>query len=120
MLIGYSFGADTIPFAYPLLPKALRDRTRVIGLLAPGPSTSFQITIGGWLGINDTGYNVTPAVATLPTDRVVCVYGAEDEDSACADRSVSKATIVKTSGGHHFDGDYIGIAKRFLERVGSH
>lgn len=119
MLVGYSFGADTIPFAYPLLPKALQDRTRVIGLLAPGPSTSFQITIGGWLGINDTGYDVTPAIAKLPPDRVMCVYGSEDDESACADRSVSKTTIVKTTGGHHFDGDYIGIAKRFLERVGS-
>lgn len=118
MLVGYSFGADTIPFAYPLLPKVLQDRTRVIGLLAPGPSTSFQITIGGWLGINDTGYDVTPAIAKLPPETVVCVYGEEDDDSACADRSVSKATIVKTTGGHHFDGDYVGIAKRFLDRVG--
>jgi type IV secretory pathway VirJ component len=120
MLIGYSFGADTIPFAFPLLPKAVQDRTRVLALLAPGKSTSFQVTISGWLGIDDSGYNVTPAVAALPADRVVCVYGEEDDDSACANASVRAATIVKTTGGHHFDGNYTGIAQRFLDRLAKH
>lgn len=119
MLIGYSFGADTIPFAFPLLPKAVQDRTRLFGLLAPGQTTSFQVTIGGWLGIDDSGYAITPAIAALPAARVICVYGEEDDDSACADRSLGKATIVKTSGGHHFDGNYTAIARRFLERIGS-
>lgn len=119
MLIGYSFGADTIPFAYPLLPKAVQDRVRVVGLLAPGRTTSFQVTISGWLGISDTGYSIDPAVAALPPDRVICVFGQEDKDSACADKSVGAATIVKTKGGHHFDGDYTALAQRFLDRVGS-
>jgi type IV secretory pathway VirJ component len=120
MLIGYSFGADTIPFAFPLLPKAVQERTRVIGLLAPGRSTSFQITIGGWLGIDDTGYSVVPALAALPADRVVCVFGKEDTESACADTALRHATIVKTTGGHHFDGNYTGLAQRFLSRLGGH
>lgn len=120
ILIGYSFGADTIPFAFPLLPKTVQDRVRVFGLLAPGHSTSFQITISGWLGIDDTGYNVVPAIAALPADRVVCVYGKEDTDSACADPSLRHTTIVKTSGGHHFDGNYTGLARRFLSRLAAH
>lgn len=118
MLIGYSFGADTIPFAFPLLPKAVQDRTRLFGLLAPGKTTSFQVTISGWLGIDDSGYTITPAIAALPADRVICVYGEEDDDSACADHSLGKTTIVKTSGGHHFDGNYTAIAERFLDRIG--
>ena len=120
MLIGYSFGADTIPFAFPLLPKAVQERTRVIGLLAPGRSTSFQITISGWLGIDDTGYSVVPALAALPADREVCVYGKQDTESACADTALRHATIVKTTGGHHFDGNYSGLAQRFLSRLGGH
>ena len=117
MLIGYSFGADTIPFAYPLLPKTVQDRTHVIGLLAPGKSTSFQVTISGWLGIDDTGYDVPPAIAALPLDRVVCVYGEEDDESACAKPAAKSATIVKTTGGHHFDGEYAVLAQRFLSRL---
>ena len=40
MLIGYSFGADTIPFAFPLLPQDLQQRTKLLALMAPGLTTS--------------------------------------------------------------------------------
>lgn len=117
MLIGYSFGAETLPFAFPLLPKTLQDRTKVIGLLAPGQTTSFQITISGWLGIDDSGYHVPAAIAALPADRVICIYGKDDDDSACTDPSVKKTTVLTTDGGHHFDGDYTRIAQKFLDRL---
>jgi type IV secretory pathway VirJ component len=119
MLIGYSFGADTIPFAFPLLPKAVQDRTRVIALMAPGLSTSFQVTISGWLGIDDSGYDIPPAVARLPAAKVVCVYGKEETDTACLDPALNGMAIVATEGGHHFDGDYESLARRFLDRLGS-
>ena len=117
MLIGYSFGADTLPFAYPLLPKDLQERTKVIGLMAPSQTTSFQVTISGWLGIGDSGFDIPPAIAALPADRVICVYGKEETDSGCLDRLLAKTTLVETDGGHHFDGDYSAIAKRFLEKL---
>jgi len=117
MLIGYSFGADTLPFAYPLLEKAVRDRSQLIALLGPGRSSSFQITVGGWLGISDSGYDIVPAIAALPPQLVLCVYGREDSDSACADHLVHRATVLRTEGGHHFDGDYAALAKAMLDRM---
>ena len=117
MLIGYSFGADTLPLAYPLLSKDLQDRTRVIALMAPSLSTSLQVTISGWLGIDDSGYPVPPAIAALPKDKVLCIYGKEEDDSGCEDPAVKDVTKIETDGGHHFDGDYQGIARRFLDRL---
>jgi len=117
MLIGYSFGADTVPFAFPLLPQDLRDRTKVIGLMAPGQSTSFQVTISGWLGIDDSGYDIPKAIAALPAGRVVCVYGAEETDTACLDPALKGVAKVETEGGHHFDGNYQAIAHRFIDRL---
>ena len=89
MLIGYSFGADTIPFAFPLLPQDLQQRTKLLALMAPGLTTSFQVTIEGWLDIDDSGYEIVPAIAALPADRVVCVYG-EDEGRQRLPRSVAE------------------------------
>jgi type IV secretory pathway VirJ component len=117
MLIGYSFGADTIPFAWPLLPKALQDRTRVIALMAPGLTTSFQVTISGWLGIDDSGYEIPPAIAALPVDRVICVSGKEEDQSACRDPALKNVTHIETDGGHHFDGNYAAIAQKFLDKL---
>jgi type IV secretory pathway VirJ component len=118
MLIGYSFGADTVPFAYPLLPQDLQQRTKLLALMAPGLTTSFQVTIEGWLDIDDSGYQIVPAIAALPADRVICVYGEDDgDDSACPDPSLKAVTRVKTSGGHHFDGDYEALGQQFLDRL---
>jgi type IV secretory pathway VirJ component len=117
MLIGYSFGADTLPFAYPLLPQALKDRTKVIALMAPGLSTSFQVTISGWLGIDDSGYDIPQAIAALPADRVICVSGKEEDKSACRDPALKNVTTIETEGGHHFDGNYSAIAQKFLDRL---
>ncbi|MCO5063147.1 MAG: virulence factor family protein [Rhizobiaceae bacterium] len=118
LLIGYSFGADTIPFAWPLLPTALQARTKVLALLAPSLSTSFQVTISGWLGIDDSGYKIAPAIAALPADRLLCIYGKDDADeTACTDPAIPASTVIETDGGHHFDGDYNAIAQRFLDRL---
>lgn len=117
MLIGYSFGADTLPLAYPLLSKDLQDRTKVIALMAPSLSTSLQVTISGWLGIDDSGYPVPPAIAALPKDKVLCVYGKEDDEGGCEDPAVKDVTKIETDGGHHFDGEYTSIAQRFLDKL---
>lgn len=117
MLIGYSFGADTIPFAFPMLPKDIQDRTKVLALMAPGQHTSFQVTVSGWLGIDDSGYDIVPAIASLPANRVICVYGKEEDDAACPDPVLKHLTTIVTDGGHHFDGDYEAIAQRFLARL---
>jgi type IV secretory pathway VirJ component len=117
MLIGYSFGADTIPFAYPLLPKPLQERTKLIALMAPGQTTSFQVTISGWLGIDNSGYRIVPAIAALPAASVMCVYGEDEDDSACPDPALKDMTVIKTSGGHHFDGNYEALGQQFLDRM---
>lgn len=118
LLIGYSFGADTLPFAWPLLPRAVQDRTRTIALLGPGQSTSFQITVSGWLGIGDSGNDVPPAIAALPAGRVICVHGRDEKDSACTNAALTGVTGLETAGGHHFDGDYEGLARKLLDLSG--
>ncbi len=117
MLIGYSFGADTIPFAWPLLPKPLQDRTKVIALMAPGLTTSFQVTISGWLGVDASGYDIPKAIAALPVERVICVSGKDEDASACRDPALKAFTHIETDGGHHFDGNYEALAQQFLDRL---
>ena len=49
-LIGYSFGADMIPFAYNRLPASLRDHVVLIALLGLSKFVDFEISVRGWLG----------------------------------------------------------------------
>ena len=46
-----------------------------------------------------------------------CFYGAEEKDTACTSPELKGAQVVKTPGGHHFDGDYGKLADAILAGV---
>lgn len=115
-VLGYSFGADTFPFAWKYLDPALQDRTKMVGLLGVETTTTFQVSIEGWLGM-DGDKDVVPAITTIPLDRVVCVYGEEENDTACTAPELKGADLMKLSGGHHFDENYEPIAAALLDKM---
>jgi type IV secretory pathway VirJ component len=49
LLIGYSLGADVLPFAYNRLPEAQRQHVMRIALLAVETKADCQVTVDGWL-----------------------------------------------------------------------
>jgi type IV secretory pathway VirJ component len=115
-LIGYSFGADVLPFAYNLLPDGVRSHVALLSLLAFAPKADWEITVSGWLGASSSAeaVPVKPAVAAIPGRMIQCVYGQEEGDTACPGLAERGADVVMTSGGHHFDGDYDALAQRIL------
>jgi type IV secretory pathway VirJ component len=116
LLIGYSFGADVLPFAYNRLPPAAKAAVRRLVLLGPSLSADFEIHVTGWLGL-DSGPEappLAPELKRLDPGLVECVYGREEEDSGCTLPELAGATLVKTEGGHHFDGDYVTLAQDIL------
>ncbi|MFQ0814162.1 virulence factor [Brucella anthropi] len=115
-VLGYSFGADTFPFAWKYLDPAIQDRTKLIGLLGVETTTTFQVSIEGWLGM-DGDKDVVPAISTIPLDRVVCVYGEEEDDTACTAAELKGMDVMKLAGGHHFDENYEPIAASLLEKM---
>jgi type IV secretory pathway VirJ component len=113
-LIGYSFGAGILPFAYNRLPAADRSRVVLVSLLGIEHRAPFEFTMAGWLGAapaTDTRA-VLPEVARFPKGLLQCVYGEGEEDTLCRDPALEGAEIIGTSGGHHFDGDYRDLAER--------
>ena len=61
-LIGYSFGADVLPFVYNRLPMRVRERVALISLLGFASAADFEIKVTGWLGL-------PPSAAALPSLR---------------------------------------------------
>src|SRR5262249_17511241 len=49
LLIGYSTGAEVLPFMANRLSDALRARIALIALIAPGRNTTFEIHLTDWL-----------------------------------------------------------------------
>jgi len=114
-LIGYSFGAGVLPFAYNRLPAADRARVVLVALLGVEHHAPFEFKVSGWLGgADDAAPAVLPEVQRLPSGLLLCVYGEDEEDTLCRDPALAAAETVRTSGGHHFDGDYRSLAQRII------
>ena len=117
-LIGYSFGADVMPFAYNRLPADLRAQVSLMSLLGFAPAADFEIRVGGWLGLppSDKALPVKDEIARVPPGLVQCFYGAQEDDTFCPKLAGTGVTVIRTAGSHHFDGDYQALARRILHR----
>jgi type IV secretory pathway VirJ component len=118
LLIGYSRGADVLPFLANRLPGALRARTALVALLGPARSTTFEFHLTDWLGGDDpSAAPVGPEVAKLADLRVLCVQGAAEDESLCPTLDPTRTLRMVLAGGHHFGGDYDVIARRILSEA---
>jgi phosphatidylglycerol lysyltransferase len=115
-LIGYSFGADVLPFAYDHLSPEAKVRVVQLSLLGFAPAANFQITVSGWLGAAPDKDALPTEPALLPIDptMVQCFYGANEDESECP-LLMGKAEVIRVPGGHHFDNDYGALARRILD-----
>jgi type IV secretory pathway VirJ component len=116
LLIGYSQGADVLPFAVNRLPPATRARVALTTLLAPGQKASFEFHVANWIG-RSGDKPVAPEAKRLTAAEVLCVRGSEERQSLCPELAPQHARELVLKGGHHFDGDYDKLARLILEAV---
>ncbi len=119
ILVGYSMGADVLPFMASRLPPDIAARVRLVALLGPGREASFEFHVSEWLGLRAAKERpVRPEIVKLKGTRVLCFHGKDEADSLCPTLPPGVATSVLLGGGHHFGGDYEAIAKRILAEAG--
>ncbi len=117
LLIGYSRGADVLPFVVPLLPDSLRRFVASVALVAPSRHASFEFHFIDLITSGKGSLDVVRAITGLRGIRVLCIYGVDDPDAACPHLPPEAARIVRMKGGHHLDGAYQEIAKRILRET---
>jgi type IV secretory pathway VirJ component len=107
ILIGYSRGADLVPFMESRLPDDLRDRIVLTALLGPGEWASFQFSpldLARSHARPDT-FPVQPEVAKLRGTPVICLYGSKDHGAICPSLAgAGLARAVEHAGGHRVSG----------------
>jgi type IV secretory pathway VirJ component len=117
LLIGYSQGADVLPFAVNRLPAAARRRILTTTLLGLGRKAAFEFHLANWVGPAQ-GLPILPEYQKLSRTTTLCVFGQGDKDSLCTDLPPGTPGTAELSGGHHFDGDYDGLARLVLKFAG--
>jgi type IV secretory pathway VirJ component len=117
VLIGFSFGADIMPFAYNRLSVENRARVAEIALLGVSHNAGFEISAEGYFSdtATDETRPIEPELMQIAPMLVQCFYGEDEaDDSACNSNAGARFEVIKTAGGHHFGDDYDALAKRIM------
>jgi len=116
LLVGYSFGADVLPFLYTRLPADLRALVRTVSLLGLSDTASFEFHVADWIPGSDRGDRATvPEIARMGAAQLLCLYGADEADNPCRGLAGPGRKAVALAGGHHFGGDYEALVRQILD-----
>lgn len=119
LLVGYSFGADSLPVIVEGLPPQTRARVRLVALLGPGEKAELVFRPTSWINLYWPGaVSVSGALATLKDVPSVCIYGAQDPVSACPRFPAGLIALAPVPGGHRYKGQYQAITSIILRAAG--
>jgi type IV secretory pathway VirJ component len=119
IVIGYSFGADVLPFMLNRIPKASLQKIGVIAFLGLGSTADFEFHLSDWLS-NRTRSDarlVRPELEKLRGRKMLCFYGTEDADALCRELDPGLAKVIALHTGHRFGKDYQPIVDAILEEA---
>lgn len=115
LLIGYSQGADVLPFVVNRLSASTLGHVPVVVMMGLGNKAAFEFQVSNWLTAPANGLPIAPEVARMPAGLGLCVYGVDDKDSSCPSLDPARVRLAKLPGGHHFDGDYDKLTRLILQ-----
>ncbi|AWN15937.1 AcvB/VirJ family lysyl-phosphatidylglycerol hydrolase [Salinisphaera sp. LB1] len=117
VLIGYSRGADVMPFVYNRLPPATRAQVAHIVLLGLARHITFGYHLLWWIGLGPEGRAIMPEARRLPPERTSCLYGVDDPHASCGALAAAGFDVLGLPGGHHFDRKYAHLAELIRQRI---
>jgi type IV secretory pathway VirJ component len=103
VLVGYSFGADVMPFIYNYTGEPFTKKVKHIVLMLPYTSTDFEIHLTEMMGIaTHDAYSVVDEVNKL-TRPILFIVGTEKGQFPVHSLTNKNYAVVTEGGGHHFD-----------------
>jgi type IV secretory pathway VirJ component len=106
VVVGYSRGADIVPFMVARLSPALRRRVALVVLLGPSESVGFRFHVVDLVAnVRRSGdLSVRAEIQRLRGTPVLCIYGRSDRDAICPSLDTTLARPVLRDGGHAVGG----------------
>ena len=104
LLIGYSLGAEIVPFIVNRLPEEMKSNIVSAVLLSPETNTDFEIHISNMLGIGNrqNTYNVIDEIIKMQTVPTLLIFG-EGEKSKIPELLTGTSVKIRIiPGDHHY------------------
>ena len=104
VLIGYSLGAEIVPFIVNRLPEEVKSKVISSVLLSPATTTDFEIHISNMLGMGNrqNTYNTTDEIIKMQTIPTLLIFGDGEKTQLPELLSGTAITIKKIPGDHHY------------------
>jgi type IV secretory pathway VirJ component len=120
IVVGYSIGADVMPFMAGRMTEATKDKLAVVAMLGPGTHTEFEFRLSNWLTEENRpeGHALVPEMAKLTKPPVLLICGSEEDGTLCQNYSAPNVKNLVLPGGHHFNKEYTKIAQAILQTAG--
>ncbi len=116
LLIGYSLGAEIVPFILNRLPDEIKTAATSV-LLSPDIHTDFEVHITNMLGMGNrqNNYIVSDEILRMKPVPVLIIYGSGEKPTLPDLLGGSSATVVKIPGDHHYKFNIPLIVKTMKE-----
>lgn len=114
VLIGYSFGADVMPFIATGCEKSIRDKLKYLVLMSPSETTDFEVHVTELLGIGKSGGESVPSEINKLDLPVLFVFGEKETGFPFNEITTKNYRVSRLPGGHHYDGDPAAVADIIL------
>jgi type IV secretory pathway VirJ component len=104
MLIGYSLGAEIVPFIVNRLPEEMKSKVLSAVLLSPAINTDFEIHISNMIGIGNSQntYNAVDEITKMQPVPTLIIFGDGEITKVPELLTGTSVKIIKIPGDHHY------------------
>ncbi|WP_343673772.1 AcvB/VirJ family lysyl-phosphatidylglycerol hydrolase [Chitinophaga sp.] len=116
LLVGYSMGADVLPFIYQHLPGELQNQAVSLVFMSPSASTDMVVHISDMLGKSSTpgALNVPAAMNTITNKPLLLIFGKDENDFDLHALKITNYKSLVLPGGHHYNDDASGVVTQMV------
>ncbi|MCX6639517.1 MAG: prolyl oligopeptidase family serine peptidase [bacterium] len=119
VLIGYSMGADVLPFMISRLPEDLRSRIQIVALIGVARVADFEFHFSNWLGrsTQSSEFATPPELQKLKGMNILSFYSEQDKDALGRDLDPSLGKLIVLKGGHRLGDNFTTVTDSILTEV---
>lgn len=116
IMIGYSFGADVMPFIVNRLPDVISSKLLITLLMSPSTTTDFETHWQDMLGISrKRDRDIVAEINRMQSRRLVTFLGSDETDFPVEAIKLKNYKNEWLTGGHHYDGDIAALIERMMK-----
>lgn len=110
LLLGFSQGANVLPFTLPSLNAASLAAVKKIALISPERYAEFEFHLSNWVRSADKGMALAPLLDNYTAKTpLYCLYGSEDKNAVCPELQGNNLTVKGYDSGHHLSAEITDI-----------